>query len=95
MTGESADRHYFVFYLFFITSEIKVTQHDDDEDIVRTKANLIIIYEGIRILNPKPKPDGQGVTGHRIDLYWSPRRNIRGSKFCHVIGLFGISAVTT
>jgi hypothetical protein len=43
--------------LFFITSEIKVTQHDDDEDIVRTKANLIIIYEGIRILNPKPKPD--------------------------------------
>lgn len=42
--------------LFFITSEIKVTQHDDDEDIVRTKANLII-YEGIRILNPKPKPD--------------------------------------
>ena len=58
MTGESADRHYFVFYLFFITSEIKVTQHDDDEDIVRTKANLIIIYEGIRILNPKPKPDG-------------------------------------
>ena len=43
--------------LFFITSEIKVTQHDDDEDIVRTKANLIILYEGIRILNPKPKPD--------------------------------------
>ena len=39
-----------------MTSEIKVTQHDDDEDIVRTKANLII-YEGIRILNPKPKPD--------------------------------------
>ena len=43
--------------LFFMTSEIKVTQHDDDEDIVRTKANLIIINEGIRILNPKPKPD--------------------------------------
>ena len=35
---------------------------------------------------------GQGVTGHRIDLYWSPRRNIRGRQFCHVIGLFGISA---
>ena len=35
---------------------------------------------------------GQGVTGHRIDLYWSPRRNIRGSKYRHVIGLFGISA---
>ena len=37
---------------------------------------------------------GQGVTGHRIDLYWSPRRNIRGIEYCHVIGLFGISAVT-
>ena len=36
----------------------------------------------------------QGVTGHRIDLYWSPRRNIRGMKYRHVIGLFGISAVT-
>ena len=37
---------------------------------------------------------GQGVTtGHRIDLYWSPRRNIRGIEYCHVIGLFGISAV--
>ena len=35
---------------------------------------------------------GQGVTGHRIDLYWSPRRNIRGRQYCHVIGLFGISA---
>ena len=35
---------------------------------------------------------GQGVTGHRIDLYWSPRRNIRGIKFRHVIGLFGIKA---
>ena len=23
----------------------------------------------------------QGVTGHRMDLYWSPRRNIRGLKF--------------
>ena len=54
MTGESLQIDT---TLFFITSEIKVTQHDDDEDIVRTKANLIIIYEGIRILNPKPKPD--------------------------------------
>ena len=27
---------------------------------------------------------------HRIDLYWSPRRNIRGRKFCHVIGPIGI-----
>jgi len=34
----------------------------------------------------------QGVTGHRMDLYWSPRRNIRGIKFRHVIGLFGIKA---
>ena len=37
---------------------------------------------------------GQGVTGHRIDLYWSPRRNIRGIEYCHVIGPIGISAVT-
>jgi hypothetical protein len=35
----------------------------------------------------------QGVTGHRMDfIYWSPRRNIRGIKFRHVIGLFGIKA---
>ena len=36
---------------------------------------------------------------HRIDLYWSPRRNIRGRKFRHVIGPIGIKrgdqAVTT
>ena len=37
---------------------------------------------------------GQGVTGDRIDLYWSPRRNIRGGQYCHVIGPIGISAVT-
>ena len=42
----------------------------------------------------KVKKNGQGVTGHRIDLYWSPRRNIRGWKYCHVIGPIGISAVT-
>jgi hypothetical protein len=27
-----------------------------------------------------------------MDLYWSPRLNIRGIKFRHVIGLFGIKA---
>ncbi len=47
MTGESADRHYFVFY--DVRNKGYSTRR---RRRYCTKANLII-----RILNPKPKPD--------------------------------------